>query len=483
MLEADVAAEREGFSGQNDAMSDIIPIEGRDHSLLLEAVAKIAGARNAGPRGALEEAFDDIARGLGAYRGLLLEVDAAGELAVVKAQKVDEADQGAVVSGKSAPGVSATMIRRVLKSARPALLQHPMFLSHAERTGAFAEGETPSERSRNYSAICAPVVEPTTDSVRLVLYLQSIGGPDLRRAYREADLRQLTALAEIVSSWLVESAPIPVMGRDYPRLMAGAARLAEDLGDKVGGPLSAIKVSFEDLVAGFGAARALIVQPEYAAEGRVPNKLQILAHHNVKPEDLAAVAEGRSAPGISSSMLKRAISSGAPELIQHPLLSRGAEKTAAFMEEGDRVRNYSAICAPVRDPSRVRVEAVYYFQSITGQDLRRAYRDEDLQYLRAVTQLVESVLALHYELLGAAGGYTYKELVDRFKERIIRQALRITGNNYQRAVTMLGMSPSLFYRNLERFGIPLSRDMQKARQAAKKSLVRSGDDDDAGDDE
>jgi len=240
---------------------------------------------------------------------------------------------------------------------------------------------------------------------------------------------------------------IPTAGRDYALLLEAMAHLVDVLTSE-GEPQDAMREIFEGVVQGFGAEKALILIPK--SQG--PVRFDVLASTpRVKPAQIAAVRAGQSAEGISSSMIQAVLRERQPAIVEHPMLLAGAARTAAFAQQG----NYSAMCAPVLDATRLEVRALWYVQN-TGPDLTRAYRHIDLRFLIALVDLMGRLFVFQSELSTAAGypGLALRDIRARITERVVRQRIRDCGGNYKKAAQTLGLSRAAFYRLLEFYSIP-----------------------------
>ena len=446
----------------------LIPREGRHYPSFIQALEALYTElenNTSTPMGALEAAFESLCGAFGAQRGLLLSAlpnpdPAKTTVEIVKSFNVNDESLAAVRARKSAPGLSASRIHKALTEGRPQLVQHPRFLSPADRTLSFNPDDP--EEDRNYSAICIPFLDPVTSTAWACLYLQSWSSNDLRKAYQIEDLQELDIVTRAVRSFFQRGRidDIPSAGRNYHTLFDALGRLAHELTDEQQTPWQAMTASLPLLVEGFGANRALILLPSS------PQKHSILAEHNISPEDRKAIQSGGSAPGISSTMIGRVITNRAPELLVHPALMKRTELSAAF---ADHPYQYSAICAPVLDPTHTSVMAVYYFQSIAGPNLAYAYQQSDIQFLEAVAQLIENILGLRLSVLRGAPPYDYDSHLDALRVRLIRQALTETGNNYKNAAELLGITHIRLYRLIEKHELPRKRDLPPPPQDAGDS--------------
>lgn len=250
-------------------------------------------------------------------------------------------------------------------------------------------------------------------------------------------------------------ATIPAAGRDYVRLLTAMCRLVDALAVEAAAK-DALRETFDDVVAGFEAEKAVVLIPQFASE---QPRFDVLASSaRLKPEQLAGIRSGKSAPGVSSRMILKVLESRQPAILEHPMFLQGTARTAAFTEG----INYSAMCAPVLDPTRLDVRALYYLQN-TGPDLTRAYRHIDLQFLAAFTELAGRIFAHHDELTtaGAYPGLTLQEIRARLTERVIRRRIEDCGGKYKAAAASLGLSRASFYRLLDHYKIPTRTEQRE----------------------
>jgi len=162
---------------------DLAPVHDYIHnhlSLLAAFEHALQAAEDRAPLiDALQACFPHLVKGLGAHRAVALVPDAHDELEILAyTTTLRPVQLNSIQHGISVRGVSSSIIRKVLESREPAIVQHPTFLKPAERTGALNDYD--------YSVLCAPIVEPVRRRVAAILYLQSRGG--LANAYRDDDL-------------------------------------------------------------------------------------------------------------------------------------------------------------------------------------------------------------------------------------------------------------------------------------------------------
>jgi len=166
--------------------------EGRDYVQLLEAMNELLAvlASEAGEEAALRTSFTAAARGFGARKALLLLIEEREPLRLRSIQTLGKltAEQiGACERGESVPGVSPSVIQRVIATGEPDLIEDPRLRADASRT--------PSLEGDSFSVLCAPIRDPMRDAVLAVVYFQNRG---LTEAYREEDRAWLARYATAV---------------------------------------------------------------------------------------------------------------------------------------------------------------------------------------------------------------------------------------------------------------------------------------------
>ena len=174
----------------------------RDYVRLLGAMSNVMRAlREEAPQEeVLRRSFRKAVEGFCSHRALLLLVDDEGEPPVLRrleARGLTDAQVRACEMGESVKGVSSKLIRNVIRERRLRIIQNPFFLSPADRTYSLQ-----GEQGELYSALCAPILDPSGTRIRAVVYLSNVG-PDPAEAYGEADgevLEEYTAaLAHVFS--------------------------------------------------------------------------------------------------------------------------------------------------------------------------------------------------------------------------------------------------------------------------------------------
>ena len=164
-----------------------------------------------------------------------------------------------------------------------------------------------------------------------------------------------------------EGLQAPPQTRDYPALLSA---LNEALSVFAGTADSqdALRQSFDAAVRGCKAQRGLL----FLVEQDDPPKLRsIQAVGRISEQQVLAAESGRSAPGISTQVIRKALESRQCQVIQDPRMQ--TLQTAALVDEP-----YSVLCAPVVDSCASGVLAILYFQQ---SQPGLAYGFEDLVWL------------------------------------------------------------------------------------------------------
>jgi DNA-binding NtrC family response regulator len=136
---------------------------------LLEAISHAVRVLEGGgdDEQALRESFRMASRGLGAERSFLARLDARGWVSeVLEWQGLTGDEVAAVKRGHSSPGLSVSLVRRVVASRRVEHLEDTRLLvSDLERTGSLRNGD--------WSVVCAPVMDVETRLPAAVVYFQT----------------------------------------------------------------------------------------------------------------------------------------------------------------------------------------------------------------------------------------------------------------------------------------------------------------------
>lgn len=169
-----------------------IPPDRRDYGELLVAVRELLAVllRDGGEEAGLRASFEAVARGFGAQKALLLRVDGREPLrlrAIHTLGRLSPEQVAACERGESVRGVSPSVIRKVIATGQPELIEDPRLNEDASRTPSLADGA--------YSVLCAPILDRVRNVPRAVFYLQSSGLPE---AYRATDVQWLELYAAAV---------------------------------------------------------------------------------------------------------------------------------------------------------------------------------------------------------------------------------------------------------------------------------------------
>src|SRR5262252_62709 len=155
-------------------------------------------------------------------------------------------------------------------------------------------------------------------------------------------------------------------GRNYPELFVALddaieALLSGNASDRL------IQASFENVAEGFGAEKAIALA--VAGDG----SMRALASRGLSPRDIEACEAGQSVPGVSSSKIREGLERRAPILVQDPRHLAEGNKTRTL--EG---QPFSILCAPILDPGKSRVLAVFYAQN---SGFENAFGEIDISFV------------------------------------------------------------------------------------------------------
>jgi DNA-binding NtrC family response regulator len=159
----------------------------------------------------------------------------------------------------------------------------------------------------------------------------------------------------------------PPQTRDYPSLIS-ALNEALSVFAGTADVEDALRQSFDAAVRGCKAQRGLLLLVE---QDDPPKLRSIHAVGRISPQQVVGAESGRSAPGISAQVIRKALYSKQCQVIQDPRMQ--TLQTAAFVDEP-----YSVLCAPIIDPYAGGVLAILYFQQ---SQPGLAYEFEDLVWL------------------------------------------------------------------------------------------------------
>lgn len=179
------------------AQSGAVLAQKRDYVKLLQAMSGVVRAlRDDGcsVEQALHRSFQSAVDGFQAQRALLLLVEEEGDpprLRALQSRGLAAEQISACETGTSVRGVSAKLIRAVVRDRELKVVENPFFLSAADQTQAFE-----ATRGENYSAIAAPVRD-ALNRVRAVIYLSNVSLDPLE-AYGQQDGEWLAEYTEAV---------------------------------------------------------------------------------------------------------------------------------------------------------------------------------------------------------------------------------------------------------------------------------------------
>jgi transcriptional regulator with GAF, ATPase, and Fis domain len=148
-----------------------------------------------------------------------------------------------------------------------------------------------------------------------------------------------------------------------------------------GAPDSALRESFTHAMAGLGAEKGVVVEVVQTE----PLAIEILCAVGMSESDEKACEALRSSPGISPTLIRKAVEDGQPRLVENSQIL-GLDATASLSGAP-----YSVVCAPVNDSLTGAAVAVLYFQN----EGRRAFGSEDLEWLSAYAAALGQALTLH----------------------------------------------------------------------------------------
>jgi transcriptional regulator with GAF, ATPase, and Fis domain len=134
-------------------------------------------------------------------------------------------------------------------------------------------------------------------------------------------------------------------------------------------------------MAGLGAEKGVLIR----VHQQHPLEVELLYSAGLDPESETAFRDFRSSPGMSPTLVRRAIDDGEPQIIENSSVTSLAE-TASL-----RGRPYSVLCVPVADALTGAVVAVLYVQN----QARRASQTDDLDWLTAYAAALGQGLTLH----------------------------------------------------------------------------------------
>jgi transcriptional regulator with GAF, ATPase, and Fis domain len=172
----------------------------------------------------------------------------------------------------------------------------------------------------------------------------------------------------------------PAHGRDETELLHALSRALSVLVQS-GGTEDALRETFVHAMAGLDAEKGVLVE----VRRDHPLELDILYATGLSAENEEAFRSLRSSPGISPTVIQKAVDSREPRLVENSQFL-GLDATASL-----HGRPYSVLCAPVMDSLTGAVIAVLYFQN----EARRAFGPEDLEWITAYAAALGQALTLH----------------------------------------------------------------------------------------
>jgi DNA-binding NtrC family response regulator len=175
--------------------------------------------------------------------------------------------------------------------------------------------------------------------------------------------------------------------RDYSLLCLALSEALRAF-SRGGAEAEALRDSFAAAVRGVGARQALLL----LVEGREPLKLRALeVKGDLNLEQVRALEQGISAPGVSSSAIKRVIETRETCVVQDPRLLADANPTSAF---ADPHENFSVLCAPVLTAGDGSIVAILYFQnSVPGE----AYLETDVEWMDTYTRAIAHAFGYYFQ--------------------------------------------------------------------------------------
>src|SRR5260370_24630201 len=147
----------------------------RDETSLLRALTKALAAlvRSGAREPALHESFIDAVAGLGAQKGVLMQVRQQDPLDVeiLYATGLDSEDEAGFRVLRSSPGVGPAAVRQVVEDGHATRIEDSSLLG-LEATSSFQDEPC--------SLLCAPVADSLTGGGLAVLYFQNQARPAVR---------------------------------------------------------------------------------------------------------------------------------------------------------------------------------------------------------------------------------------------------------------------------------------------------------------
>jgi transcriptional regulator with GAF, ATPase, and Fis domain len=226
--------------GQGHSASSAQPVfgtdrRGRDERALLHALTRALAVlvQSGAQESALRESFVHAMTGLGAEKGLLIQVLRLDplEIAILHAGGLSAETERACLALQSSPGISPTLIRNAIADGEARLLENSAALS-LDRTASLC--------GRPVSVLCAPVADSVTGSVVAVLYFQN----EARRPFEAEDLEWVSAYAAALGQALT----LHVAGQRRIQELEAEWRRAQDAhGPEIVGESEATRQLVEEL--------------------------------------------------------------------------------------------------------------------------------------------------------------------------------------------------------------------------------------------
>jgi transcriptional regulator with GAF, ATPase, and Fis domain len=169
-------------------------------------------------------------------------------------------------------------------------------------------------------------------------------------------------------------------GRDQRELLHALTRALAVL-VRSGAQESALRESFGAAMAGLAAEKGFLLY----VRSLDPLEVDILHAGGLSAETAEACRALRSSPGISPTLIRRAIEDGEARLVENSAVL-GLDGTASLCGQP-----CSVLCVPVEDSLTGGVVAVLYFQN----QARQAFEAEDLEWVTAYAAALGQALTLH----------------------------------------------------------------------------------------
>jgi transcriptional regulator with GAF, ATPase, and Fis domain len=164
-------------------------------------------------------------------------------------------------------------------------------------------------------------------------------------------------------------------------------------------PTAALTESFQHASRAFGAEKALLLR----VRATDPLELESIRASGLEFEQVKACLSGQPVEGVSSSRIRRAVATGALQLVENSQFEgANAGQTGSL-----RGRPHSVLCAPVTDPWTKAPLAVLYFQTRPGPG---GYTPEDVPFLQGYATTLGHAFGLFL-----TSEQRYRELEEEWK--------------------------------------------------------------------